>query len=361
MYINEAVHNGHISGNGVFTKRAEALLSQIHNDATTLLTTSCTHALEMSARLLDLQPGDEVIVPSYTFVSTASAFMWNGAKPVFADIRLDTMNLDPDSVSDLISERTRAICLVHYAGVGADPTTFAEISHTSSITLIEDNAHGLSASFDEKTLGTFGSISTLSFHETKNISCGEGGAIILNDPALVARAEVLREKGTDRSRFLRGQVDKYTWIDNGSSWVMSDLLAAVLVAQLERMDIIQQGRLAIWDRYFECLSEWGGNNNVSLPYVPENARHSAHMFYLRLPTLQDRDRFIQHMRSEGVMTVFHYQALDTSPEGLRIGGGDAHCPNSKIASDTLVRLPLFNELTASDQNQVIDAALKFSV
>lgn len=360
LYIAQAVENGHLSGNGPFTKASEDILVDIHGGSPSLLTTSCTHALELAARLLDLGPGDEVIVPSYTFVSTASAFMWNGAKPIFADIRLDTMNVDPQHVQHLVSEKTKAICIVHYAGVGADPFVFRDIADSLSIPLIEDNAHGLGASFRDQKLGTFGAMSTLSFHETKNISCGEGGAIILNDSTLVERAEILREKGTNRSRFLRGQVDKYTWVDNGSSWVMSDLLAAILLGQLERLDQVQETRLALWSRYFDALNNWSSENGIHLPHVPKGARHSGHMFYLRLPTLSDRDRFIEHMRNAGVMTVFHYQALNTSPEGIRAVGSPDNCPNSKVASDTVVRLPLFTGLTPADQDRVIAAVLTFN-
>lgn len=358
-YMFESVRNGHISGNGPFTKVAERMLSTIHDNASALLTTSCTHALELSARLLNLEPGDEVIVPSFTFVSTASAYMWNGAKPVFADIRLDTLNIDPNHVRSLVTERTKAICIVHYAGVGADPFEFQKLSKETKIPLIEDNAHGLGATYGGKILGTFGAMSTLSFHETKNISCGEGGAIVLTDPQLRERAEILREKGTDRSRFLRGQVDKYTWIDNGSSWTMSDLLAAVLVGQLERLNQVERTRLQIWDRYFNALQDWAVSSGVSLPAIPESAHHSGHMFYLRMPSEHVRNRFITHMLSAGVVTVFHYQALNTSPEAIRIGSDPSECPNSRLASSTVVRLPIFSTLSLSQQSQVIEAVTTF--
>ena len=359
-YIGQAVENGHLSGNGPFTKASEDILVDIHGGSPALLTTSCTHALELAARLLDLGPGDEVIVPAYTFVSTASAFMWNGARPRFADIELETMNVDPQHVEHLISDKTKAICIVHYAGVSANPFVFRDMADSLSIPLIEDNAHGLGASFGGQTLGTFGAMSTLSFHETKNISCGEGGAIILNDSTLVERAEILREKGTNRSRFLRGQEDKYTWVDNGSSWVMSDLLAAVLLGQLEHLEQVQERRLALWDRYFDSLGDWSSQNGIHLPHIPKGARHSGHMFYLRLPTLTDRNRFIEHMRNSGIMTVFHYQALNTSPEGIRVAESADNCPNSKVAADTVVRLPLFTSLSSADQDRVIKAALTFN-
>jgi len=359
LYMEQAITHGSISGNGQFTRTGEAVLSQMHGGASTLLTTSCTHALEMSARLLQLQPGDEVIVPSYTFVSSASAFMWNGAHPVFADSRPDTLNIDPAHVATLITPRTKAICIVHYAGVGADPREFVELADRHGIALIEDNAHGLGGSFDGQLLGTFGAMSTLSFHETKNLTCGEGGALIINDPALLERAEILREKGTDRARFLRGQVDKYTWVDIGSSWVMSDMLAAILAAQLERFDEIQERRFLLWNRYQDELADWADTTGVVLPHIPVEAGHTAHMFHLRLQSLELRDAFIQHMMDRGVLTVFHYQALHESPVGLSLPGSHA-CPVASEASHTLVRLPLFYDLSEADQKTVIDAATSFS-
>ncbi|MDD2818518.1 MAG: dTDP-4-amino-4,6-dideoxygalactose transaminase [Candidatus Nanopelagicales bacterium] len=358
-YLEQAIGNGSISGNGEFTKMAESALSKMHSGATALLTTNCTHALELSARLLNLQPDDEVIVPSYTFVSTASAFMWNGAKPVFADSRADTLNVDPSDVARLITARTKAICVVHYAGVGADPDAFQQLAVDHGITLIEDNAHGLGGHFDGRTLGTFGAMSTLSFHETKNLTCGEGGALILNDPSLVERAEILREKGTNRARFLRGQVDKYTWADVGSSWVMSDMLAATLVGQLERFDEIQAERMRLWLQYQEELAEWADQVGVTLPQVPELADHTAHMFYLRFKSRHARDDFIAHMRERDVLTVFHYQALHESPVGLSLQEGHS-CPVASDASQTLVRLPLFYDLGDDAQRTVIRAATSFT-
>lgn len=359
-YLTQAVVGGHTSGNGAFTKRAEAMLSEMHDGRSALLTTSCTHALEMAARLLDLQPDDEVIVPAYTFVSTASAFMWNGARPVFADIRPDTLNIDPDSVESLITSRTKAICLVHYAGIGADPDRFVELANRHGIRLIEDNAHGLAASYGGRTLGTFGDIATLSFHETKNVTCGEGGAIVLNDPVLERRAEILREKGTNRSLFIRGQVDKYTWVDNGSSWVLSDLLAGVLVGQLERFEAIQDSRMAAWQRYFDGLHAWSARNDVMLPVVPEEADHSAHMFFLRLPDGKTRDRFIDHMRKLDVLTVFHYQPLNVSPMGSSLGGAHGQCPVSEDVAERLVRLPLYTDMSNVELSTVIEAVRQFS-
>lgn len=255
-YLSEAVREGHVSGGGRFTHQAEEILSTMHGGARVLLTTSCTHALEMSALLLDLQPGDEVIVPSFTFTSTASAFMLFGGRPVFVDVDPITLNMTTDAAEAAITPQTRAICIVHYAGVGADPSGFRALADQHGLVLIEDNAHGLGGSFEEVPLGTFGELSTLSFHETKNITCGEGGALVINNPIFEERAEILRDKGTNRSKFFRGQVDKYTWVDVGSSWTPSDLLAALLVGQLERFESIQQRRHEIWERYHKGLSSW---------------------------------------------------------------------------------------------------------
>lgn len=360
-YFARAVEGDHSSGNGPFTRRSEELLEEIHQGGKALLTTSCTHALELSARLLDLQPGDEVIVPSYTFVSTASAFMWNGARPVFADVDYRTLNIDADSVESLITDRTRAICIVHYAGVGAQPESFVDLARKYGLSLIEDNAHGLGASHNGQVLGTFGSMSTLSFHETKNITCGEGGALIINDPALVERAEILREKGTNRTNFLRGQVDKYTWVDNGSSWVISDLLASLLTGQLERIQQINADRVALWNRYFDLLQDWALTSDVTLPHVPSGAQHTGHMFHIRFKNQETRDSFIDHMKQRGITAVFHYQSLHKSPVGVILEEDTRPCPNSDCASETLVRLPMFAGLSVDNQTSVISAVLDFRV
>ena len=358
-YVQQAMASGVTSGNGPFTKKAESLLADLHDGSRTLLTTSCTHALEMAARLLQLSPEDEVIVPAYTFVTSASAFVWNGARPVFADVRSDTLNIDPGSVQRLITSKTRAICIVHYAGVGAEPDVFREIADENGLVLVEDNAHGLGGLYNGQPLGTFGSMSTLSFHETKNITCGEGGALVVNDPNLIDAAEVLREKGTNRSKFLRGQVDKYTWVEAGSSWVMSDMLAAILVSQLENRSTTQKDRADIWTRYLLELTDWARDTGVLLPHVPSEAEHPAHMFYLVLPTLRSRTEFIKHMDSFGIMSVFHYQDLSTSPAGRKYGIARTECTESLKAADTVVRLPLFPDLSEEEQSRVIDAVLKF--
>lgn len=361
-YIQEAVSNGHLSGGGPFTARAESLLSSLVGGQRTLLTTSCTHALEMSARLLNLGPGDEVLVPSFTFVSTASAFLQNGARPVFIDIDPLTLNMSIEEAEAAISSRTRAIVIVHYAGIGAQPDEFRKLSDKHGLVLIEDNAHGLGGSWNGRPLGSFGSMSTMSFHETKNITCGEGGALALESLDLAERGEILREKGTDRAKFFRGQVDKYTWVDNGSSWILSDLLAAVLFGQLESFTAIQQRRMSIWNAYERELSGWAAANHVRTPFVPDQAEHPAHMFYLLMPTNESRSAFIDHLRQQGVMSVFHYVPLEETPYGRRFRDpAQRTCTVAAQISDTLVRLPLFPSLDSTDLERVLTAATSFKV
>jgi dTDP-4-amino-4,6-dideoxygalactose transaminase len=357
--IQESIARHHISGVGPFTKLSEEFLQRELGARRVLLTTSCTHSLEMAALLADIAPGDEVIVPSYTFVSTASAFALHGATPVFVDVDRDTLNLDYELTKAAITPRTKAICVVHYGGISADVDRFAQLAAEHSVVLIEDNAHGLFASFDGKPLGTFGALGTQSFHETKNVTCGEGGALVINDPRLVERAEILREKGTDRSRFLRGQVDKYTWVDIGSSWVLSDMLAAVLWGQLERAGEIDARRVEIFDRYESELREWADERGFRLPFVPPKSRHTGHLFSVRLRSGEQRDRFIVHLKERGVSAVFHYQPLHLSNVGIRFGGRPGMCPVAEEAGDTLVRLPLFFDLSPDDQSRVIDAVRSF--
>ena len=358
--LAEALKLGHISGNGPTTAQAERLLESVHGSGRSLLTTSCTHALEMSARLLRLEPGDEIIVPSFTFVSTAGAFLLHSGRPVFVDVREDTLNIDFEQARDAFSPRTKAICIVHYAGVAAEPDRFAELCKERGIALIEDNAHGLFGSFRGRPLGTFGSMSTMSFHETKNITCGEGGALHLNAEELIERAEILREKGTDRSRFFRGEVDKYTWVDVGSSWVLSDLLAGVLLGQLERRERIQARRSTIWSRYATELSGWASANGVRIPSIPEGANHPAHLFHLRLRSGNDRSRFIESLKRDDVHAVFHYQALHLSDVGRSLGGRRGQCPVTEEAADTLVRLPLHLGMSDSDIDRVVSNVVQFS-
>ena len=354
-----AVERGHTAGNGPATAAAEALLARLHDGSTTLLTTSCTHALELSARLAAAAPGDEIIVPAYAFVSTAAAFVLAGLRPVFVDVDPVTLGTDVDAVAAAVTDRTRAVCTIHYAGVGAHPDRLARLAREQGFMLIEDNAHGLGGRWGGRPLGTFGALSTLSFHETKNITCGEGGALVVNDPDLVERAEILREKGTDRARFFRGQVDKYTWVDVGSSWVMSDLLAAILVGQLRRLDAVQARRQAIWSAYAEGLAGWAREHGVLLPEIPEEAEHTAHLFHLRLADLATRTRFIAHMADAGIGTVFHYQPLHLSEVGRRFGGREGQHPVTEAAGDTLVRLPLFDALTTEAVERIIARATAF--
>lgn len=357
-YIAEAVNRGHISGDGLFTKRCHDFLEGQLGVLRALLTTSCTHALEMAALLLDVQPGDEVILPSFTFVSTANAFVLRGARPVFVDIRPDTFNLDEHQFERLITPATKAIIPVHYAGVGCEMDIILEVAQRYGTAVIEDNAHGLFGKYKGKSLGTFGCLAAQSFHETKNISCGEGGALLINEAQYIERAEIIREKGTNRSRFFRGEVDKYTWVDIGSSYLPSDVLAAVLYAQLEARKEIQTRRQQIWEYYFGHLLGWAKKLGVRLPVVPTHCEQSYHMFYLLMPHLQSRARFISHLREQGILSVFHYQPLHLSAMGQQFGGRPGDCPVTEDVSNRLLRLPFYNDLTQEDQNHVIDAILQ---
>jgi dTDP-4-amino-4,6-dideoxygalactose transaminase len=361
VYIQQAIDNAHISGDGDFTKKCHAWLEAKLGIPKALLTTSCTHALEMAALLLDIQPGDEVIVPSFTFVSTVNAFVLRGARPVFADIRPDTLNLDESQLERLVTPHTRAVVPVHYAGVGCEMDSILEIAGRHNLVVIEDNAHGLFGEYRGKKLGTFGSLATQSFHETKNLTSGEGGALLINDPQYVERAEILREKGTDRSKFFRGQVDKYSWVDIGSSYLPSEILAAFLYAQLEQWQVIQEKRQQIWECYETNLGGWAAQNQVRLPFVPQDCRQPYHMFYLLFPSLGARQAFIQHLRLSGIQAVFHYLPLHTSGMGRRFGWQTGDCPVTEQISDCLVRLPFYNSLDLSEQEVVLDAIHRFSV
>lgn len=354
-YISQVIHNGHAAGDGVFTSKCHQLLEKSLGVPRVMLTTSCTHALEMSALLLDIQPGDEVIVPSFTFVTTANAFVLRGAKPIFVDIRPDTLNMDETQLERLITSRTKAIVPVHYAGVGCEMDTISEVAKYYDIPIVEDNAHGLFGRYKGQYLGTFGSFATQSFHETKNFICGEGGALLINDPQYIERAEIIREKGTNRSRFFRGQVDKYTWVDFGSSYLPSEILAAFLYAQLEAKDQIQAKRREIWEYYYSNLQDWALSHEVGLPIVPEYCEQSYHMFYLLLPSMDKRQSLIAHLKSKGILSVFHYVPLHLSEMGRRLGGRVGDCPVTVDVSERLVRLPFYNEITRDEQDRVIDA------
>lgn len=358
QYVREALAS-HTSGDGPFTKRAEKLLAGEVGAARALLTTSCTHALEMSALLLDVGPGDEVVVPAFTFVSTANAFALRGARIVFADVRPDTLNLDETRLEALVGPRTKAIVPVHYGGVGCEMDAICAIASRASATVVEDNAHGLFGRWKGRALGTFGALATQSFHETKNFSCGEGGALLVNDPELAARAEILREKGTNRSRFFRGEVDKYTWVDLGSSYVLSDVLAAVLLAQLEERVAIQARRQQIWETYARELAAWAERTGAVLPTTPSHAEHTYHVFYVLLPDLAQRTAFLAHMSARDIKAIFHYVPLHLSPMGLTQGGRPGDCPVTESVGDRLVRLPLFADLPESALARVVDAVTSF--
>jgi dTDP-4-amino-4,6-dideoxygalactose transaminase len=358
-YIFQALELGHISGDGRFTTKCHELLEKELGVGRALLTTSCTHALEMAALLLDIQPGDEVIVPSFTFVSTANAFVLRGARPVFCDIRPDTLNLDERRIDQVITSRTKAIVAVHYAGVGCEMESIVTLAKLRGIPVVEDNAHGLFGKFKDKYLGTFGCLATQSFHETKNFTCGEGGALLINDPRYIERAEVIREKGTNRNRFFRGQVDKYTWVGLGSSYLPSDVLAAFLFAQFEQRDQIQSRRRHIWEYYREHLVEWASRNNVRLPFVPENCEQPWHMFYMLMPSLAARQGLIAHLKAREILSVFHYLPLHLSEMGKRSGGKEGDCPVTESVSDCVIRLPFYNALSEDEQERVVSAVREF--
>ena len=339
--IAQAHALGHLSGDGAFTKQCHSWLESRIGCAKALLTHSCTAALEMAALLLDLRPGDEVIMPSFTFVSTANAFVLRGAVPVFVDIRRDTLNLDEALVEAAITPRTRAICVVHYAGVGCEMDEILEIAGRHGLAVIEDAAQGIMSTYKGRALGAIGALGALSFHETKNIISGEGGALLVNDPALAERAEIIREKGTNRSKFFRGQVDKYTWVDVGSSYLPSEILAAFLVAQLDQADSINQRRIALWNRYHAWAGGFEARGRLRRPIIPDHCTHNAHMYYLLLRDLDDRTRFIAQLKRDGIGAVFHYIPLHSSPAGMRFGRTAGELPVTDSVSDRLVRMPLW--------------------
>lgn len=352
-YISAAIAAGQISGDGEFTRKCQAWLETRLGVKKAFLTTSCTHALEMAALLLNLGPKDEVIVPAFTFVSTVNAFVLRGARPVFADIRPDTLNIDERKIARLITRRTRAIFVVHYAGVACEMDSILKIAEKHGLAVVEDNAHGLFGAYRQKPLGSFGGLATLSFHETKNITCGEGGALLINNPKYIARAEIIREKGTNRSQLFRGLVDKYTWTDIGSSYLPADILAACLWAQLEKSRSIQRAREKIWNYYFRNLQAWAAREGVGLPLIPAHCDQPYHMFYLVMPSLKDRTALIARLKAKSILAVFHYLPLHLSPMGRRCGGRQGACPVAEQVSDRILRLPFYNHLTRADQDKVI--------
>ena len=359
-YVRESMASGLLSGDGPFTRRANALVAELTGGLAALLTTSCTHALEMSALLLDLEPGDEVILPSFTFVSTANAYALRGAVPVFVDCRPDTLNLDERLIEAAITDRTKAVVVVHYAGVSCDMDAINEIAVRHGLTVIEDNAHGLGATYRGRPLGSLGAMATQSFHVTKNVQCGEGGALVLNDAALVERAEIIREKGTNRSQFFRGMIDKYRWVDVGSSYLPSDLLAAMLTAQLEAFDTIQAQRHAVWNAFDERLAGWAAEHGVGRPTIPADREHPAHMYYLLLPDLNGQQGLIAHLKERGAQATFHYVPLHSAPAGERYGRtGPGGCPVTEDVSVRLVRLPLFAGMTDAELDRIVDGVRSY--
>tara|TARA_B100000315_G_C14555119_1_gene577747 strand:- start:88 stop:1233 length:1146 start_codon:yes stop_codon:yes gene_type:complete len=358
-YIRQAIERGHISGDGSFTHKCNSLLEKELSVNRSLLTTSCTHSLEMTALLLNIKPDDEVIIPSFTFVSTANAFVLRGAKPIFIDIRPDTLNMDETQLEGLITEKTKTIVPVHYAGVGCEMDTIMDIANKYDIPVVEDNAHGLFGKYKQKYLGTFGTFATQSFHETKNFSCGEGGALLINDENYVERAEIIREKGTDRSKYFRGEVDKYTWVDIGSSYLPSDILAAFLYGQLEQRKNIQSKRKRIWDTYYNGLKNWAEGNNVRLPYSPECCAQSYHMFYILFESEEIRDQFLVYMHESGITAIFHYLPLHLSKIlGKNVEAKD-NCPVTEDISNRLVRLPFYNNISLDEQGLILNAIKLF--
>ncbi|GGM84537.1 dTDP-4-amino-4,6-dideoxygalactose transaminase [Dactylosporangium sucinum] len=359
-YMHQAMTGGPMTGDGPFTKRASALLTELVGAPHALLTTSCTHALDMTAMLLDLGPGDEVILPSFTFCSTANAYVLRGAVPVFVDIRPDTLNLDERQVEAAVTDRTKAIVVVHYAGVGVEMDAINAIAERHGLVVIEDNAHGLGGTYRGRNLGSIGAMATQSFHETKNVQCGEGGALVFNDPRYFERAEIIREKGTNRGQFFRGMVDKYRWIDIGSSYLPSDLLAAFLTAQLEHFADIQRRRHHVWSSYDARLAAWAAEHGVVRPTVPADREQPAHLYYLLLPDLDSRQSMLKHLLGHGVLGTFHYQPLHLAPAGEKFGRvGPEGCPVTEDVADRLLRLPLYAGMTDDDIDLVINAVETF--
>ena len=358
-YVISAIRDHKICGDGKYTKKCNEWLEKNTGTTKALLTTSCTHATEMAALLADIKPGDEVIMPSYTFVSTADAFVLRGATPVFVDIRPDTMNIDETLIEGAITERTRAIVPVHYAGVCCDMDVIMDIADRYSLLVIEDAAQAIQSTYKGKAAGTFGEFGCLSFHETKNFSMGEGGALLIRDENYIEKAEIIREKGTDRSKFHRGQVDKYTWVDYGSSYLPSEINAAYLFAEFENAKRIFDDRMGSWTHYNDRLKELSYEGRIELPYIPKECTHNAHMYYIKLKDLDERSRFIEYMKANDVLTVFHYIPLHTAPAGMKYARFEGEDRYTTAESERLVRLPLYYGLKSEDVDLVCDRIYDF--
>ena len=357
--IKKATENRKICGDGEFTKKCSELMEEKFNAQKILLTTSCTSALEMAAILLDIQPGDEVILPSYTFVSTADACVMVGAKIVFVDINPKTMNIDENKIEEAITSKTKAIVVVHYAGISPDMDRIMKIAKEHNLKVVEDSAQGVMAKYKDKYLGTIADLGCYSFHETKNYSMGEGGAIVINDPELIERAEIIREKGTNRNKFFRGEIDKYTWVDYGSSYLPSELNCAYLYPQLKDAEMINNDRLTSWNYYKDGLKELEKDGCITLQYVPEYSEHNAHMFYIKAKNLEERTMLIEYLKSKGIQAIFHYIPLHTSPAGMRFGRFFGEDKYTTSESEKLVRLPMYYGLTRKEQDEVINAIKEF--
>ena len=358
-YVLDAVNKGHISGDGEYTKKCAKKLEELSGTKKALLTTSCTHATEMAALLSDIKPGDEVIMPSYTFVSTADAFVLRGATPVFVDIRPDTMNIDETLIEDAITSKTKAIVPVHYAGVGCEMDTIMDIARRHNLTVIEDAAQAIASTYKGKALGTFGDFGCYSFHETKNISMGEGGALLIQNEDLIEPAEIIREKGTNRAKFFRGQIDKYTWVNYGSSYLPSDMNAAYLWAQLENIDIIQKKRLSVWNRYKEGLSELEKKEYIEFGVIPDECTNNAHMFYIKVRDLENRTNLLNYLKENGIEAVFHYVPLHSAPAGRKFGRFNGEDRYTTKESERLIRLPLFYSITDEEVEYTIEMLLEY--
>ena len=358
-YIQDAIHRGMLCGDGIYTKKCSQWMEKEFDVSRVMLTTSCTHALEMAAFLCDIQPGDEVIMPSYTFVSTADAFVLRGAKIVFVDIRPDTMNLDEKLIEQAITPKTKVIVPVHYAGVACEMDTIMDIAHRHCLKVVEDAAQGVDACYKGKALGTIGDFGCYSFHETKNFTMGEGGALLFQKEEDLEKAEILREKGTDRSKFFRGQVDKYRWMDYGSSYLPSELNAAYLYAQLEAKDKIQKKRMEIYEYYHRNLADLEAEGKVEQPYVPQECEHNAHMYYLKVKDMKVRTRLLAYLRENGICSVFHYVPLHSAPAGQKFGRFAGEDVYTTKESERLLRLPMFYNLDMEDVKRIVDVIHKF--